>query len=144
LFFGADEPRRNEFGIFDNYLACGQQKLLAINELKIPGQHQAVNALAALATGTAVKLPMSAMLQVLREFKGLPHRCQWVAKINGVDWYNDSKGTNVGATQAAIEGMAASVNGKLILIAGGRGKGADFSLLHSTVKQYVRSVVLIG
>lgn len=144
LFFGADKPRRNEFGVYDNYLACGDQKLLAINELKIQGQHQVINALAALAIGAAVKLPMAAMLQVLREFKGLPHRCQWVAKIDGVDWYDDSKGTNVGATRAAIEGMATSINGKLILIAGGQGKGADFSSLHSTVKKYVRNVVLIG
>ncbi len=144
LFFGPDKPKLDEFGIRNNYLAYGSQKLLAVDELKMRGQHQAVNALAALAIGTAVKLPMLIMLQVLREFKGLPHRCQWVAKINGVDWYDDSKGTNVGATRAAIEGMGASITGKLILIAGGQGKGADFSPLYAGVKKYVRSVILIG
>jgi UDP-N-acetylmuramoylalanine--D-glutamate ligase len=144
LSFGSNEPGQNEFGIRDNYLAYGMQNLLAVNELKIRGQHQAVNALAALAIGTAIRLPMSVMLEVLRKFEGLPHRCQWVAKINGVDWYNDSKGTNVGAAQAAIEGMGTNIAGKLVLIAGGRGKGADFSSLYSSVKKYVRSVILIG
>ncbi|KPJ67324.1 MAG: hypothetical protein AMJ43_05595 [Coxiella sp. DG_40] len=144
LFFGPDKPKQDEFGILDSCLAYGSHKLLAVNELKIKGQHQAVNALAALAIGTAVKLPMSTMLQVLQEFKGLPHRCQWVAEIEGVDWYDDSKGTNVGATRAAIEGMGASIDGKLILIAGGRGKGLDYSLLYAVVKKYVRSVILIG
>jgi len=144
LSFGLDEPGQNEFGIRNNYLSYGPQNLLAIDELKLKGQHQVANVLAALAIGTAVKLPMPVMLQVLREFEGLPHRCQWVAKINGVDWYNDSKGTNVGATQAAIEGMGSSIAGKLILIVGGQGKGADFSPLYAGVKKYVRSVILIG
>jgi len=137
-------PKQNEFGICDNYLIYAKQKLVAIDKLKIKGQHNITNVLAALALGKAVNLPMPAMLQALEEFKGLPHRCQWVANINDVDWYNDSKGTNVGATKVAIEGLGKNVNGKIILIAGGIGKGADFSLLFDAVKQYVRSLILIG
>jgi UDP-N-acetylmuramoylalanine--D-glutamate ligase len=84
------------------------------------------------------------MLQTLREFKGLSHRCEWVTQQNGIDWYDDSKGTNVGATIAAIQGLGSATKGKLILIAGGRDKGADFSLLRPAVTQYVKTLVLIG
>jgi UDP-N-acetylmuramoylalanine--D-glutamate ligase len=78
----------------------------------------------------------------VRQFKGLPHRCQWVAEKNGVRFYNDSKGTNIGATVAAIEGLAGNKN--IVLIAGGDSKGADFSQLAPVVKQHVRQLVLIG
>lgn len=143
-----NEPKPGEFGIRDSYLAYGLDNLLPITDLRIKGQHQIANALAALALGTAVKLPMPAMLQTLREFKGLPHRCQWVAKINGVDWYNDSKGTNVGATMAAIEGCRGDPCGrphsKIILIAGGQGKDADFSVLRDAIEKHVRTLILIG
>ncbi len=132
----------------DKYLAYGKQKLLSIDELKIKGRHQVSNALAALALGAAAGLPMAAMLKALREFSGLPHRCQWVAKINNVDYYNDSKGTNVGAAKAAIEGlgrgMARRALTKIVLIAGGQGKGADFSELFPAVEKYTRAVILIG
>ncbi len=87
------------------------------------------NALAALALGHAVGLPMDAMLATLRQFAGLPHRCQWVGERAGVNYYDDSKATNVGAALAAIEGLGADIAGKLVLIAGGDGKGADFSAL---------------
>ena len=83
---------------------------------------------------------MAAMLDTVREFPGLEHRTQWVAKINGVNWFNDSKGTNVGATLAAIEGLP----GKHVLIAGGQGKGADFLPLRNIAGQRLRAVVLIG
>ena len=78
------------------------------------------------------------------EFKGLPHRCEWICEEQRVTWYNDSKGTNVGATLAAIEGLGNSITGKIILIAGGVGKGADFSPLYNTVKKFVRRVILMG
>ncbi len=142
--FGLSVPKDGQFGVLNNYLAYGTEKLLSIAELRIKGQHQVANALAALALGTAVDLPMPAMLQALREFSGLPHRCEWVVNIDGVDWYNDSKGTNVGATDAAIKGLGQSIDGKIILIAGGMGKGADFSDLAKAVAEYVRSVILIG
>ncbi len=108
--------------------------------MKLQGKHNYANALAALAMGEVVGLKQSAMLDVLREYSGMEHRTQWVAKIDQVDWYNDSKGTNVGATLAALEGLS----GKIILILGGEGKGADFSPLKQAVKNNARAVVLIG
>ena len=114
--------------------------LLAVNELSLPGRHNAANALAALALGHAMSLPESGMLEALRTFRGLPHRTEWVGRAGCVDWYNDSKGTNVGATVAAIEGMDKPV----VLIAGGDGKDADFGPLRPVLAQHGRAVVLIG
>lgn len=144
ISFGASSPREGDFGIDSGYLMYGDKKLLSISELKIKGLHNSVNALAALALGAAINLPFPAMLQALRKFPGLPHRCQWVTKITDIDWYNDSKGTNVGATKSAIEGLGAEIEGKIILIAGGIGKDADFSLLRDSVAKYVRAAILIG
>lgn len=148
LTFGASNPGENEFGIrIQNqmvWLATGNELLLPTSELRIHGRHNWLNTLAALAIGTAIKLPMSAMLNTLKGFPGLPHRCQFIASKNNVDWYNDSKGTNVGATIAALESLGRVVKGKLILIAGGLGKNADFTLLQPAVKQYVRAAILIG
>jgi UDP-N-acetylmuramoylalanine--D-glutamate ligase len=138
------ESQNNEFSVVDNYLVFGKKKLISVTEVLIKGQHQIANALAALALGHAIGLPMDKMLATLKSFPGLEHRCQWVAKINGVDWFNDSKGTNVGATEAAIAGLGASIAGKIVLIAGGQGKGADFSCLTKVVKAYVRTLILIG
>jgi len=115
-----------------------------VSELKIRGAHNQSNALAALALGHAVGLPMAAMLTALRGFTGLPHRCQWVRELGGVSYYDDSKATNVGAALAAIEGLGADIAGKLLLIAGGDGKGADFIALKQPVAQYCRAVVLLG
>ena len=108
------------------------------------GEHNMANALAALALGEAVNLPMDAMLDTLKTFTGLAHRCQLVATQQGVAWYNDSKGTNVGATLAAINGLGASISGKVILIAGGVGKGQDFSPLSPALAQYGKAVLLMG
>jgi UDP-N-acetylmuramoylalanine--D-glutamate ligase len=83
---------------------------------------------------------MAAMLEELREFTGLPHRCQWVARVGGVDWYNDSKGTNLGSTLAALEGL----QGPVVLIAGGQGKGQDFTPLREAVRGKARGVILLG
>lgn len=144
LSFGLSEPQNeHEFGLRDGWLALGSEHLLPVSQLKIPGKHNQANALAALALGTAVGLPMPAMLQALQDFTGLPHRCQWVANKYDVNWYNDSKATNIGATLAAIEGLA-SDNSKLVLIAGGDGKGADFAELAEAVSQHCRALVLLG
>jgi UDP-N-acetylmuramoylalanine--D-glutamate ligase len=142
--FGVGAPDKNDFGVVDGYLVCGNKKLLSIDELKIKGLHNVANALAALALGSAINLPLAVMLQALRDFPGLQHRCQWVANIDNVDWYNDSKGTNVGATKSAIEGLGANNRGKIVLILGGIGKDADFTELRDVVAKYVRAVVLIG
>ena len=142
--FGLGEPTENNFGriniLGELWLARGSERLLPVSELRLTGEHNQANALAALAMGEQVGLPMIAMLDALRHFAGLPHRTQWVASVDGVDWYNDSKRTNVGATVAAIQGFSQPV----VLIAGGQGKGADFSSLREAVKEKVRAVVLMG
>lgn len=148
LFFSLNAPRKDCFGLVTTgdhvYLAFQDECLLAVEEIPVKGKHYYANALAALAIGHAFGLPMNVMLESLREFKGLTHRCQFVRERYGVLWYNDSKGTNVGATLAAIEGLGSEVPGKLVLIAGGLGKNADFSLLLPVIEKYVRHVVLMG
>lgn len=114
--------------------------LLDVSRMKIPGLHNAANALAALALGEAVGLPMPAMLDALQTFAGLSHRSAWVADIDGVRYIDDSKGTNVGATLAAVAGMS----GPLVMIAGGEGKGQDFTPLAAAFRGKVRETVLIG
>jgi len=143
--FTLSEPGENEFGLVETEnkstaLHFGQQLLIASDQLKMKGAHNLQNALAALALGYAAGLPIESMIASLKEFSGLPHRTQLVAQINGVDWINDSKATNVGATAAALLGLP----GKHVLIAGGVAKGADFSELTNVIKQHCRAVVLIG
>jgi UDP-N-acetylmuramoylalanine--D-glutamate ligase len=116
--------------------------LLSTQEMRLQGAIMRANALAALALGEAVGLHYSAMIDALQTFRGLAHRCAWVDNLQGVDWYNDSKGTNVGATIAAIQGLEKP--GQIILIAGGEGKGADFAPLAEVVAQHCRACVLIG
>lgn len=124
----------------DVILMRGRERLIAMSELKIRGLHNAANALASLAMCEALNLSRPACLQALREFAGLPHRSQWVADVNGVRFVDDSKGTNVGATLAAVAGMP----GSLVLIAGGQGKGQDFKPLAQAFRDKVRHVVLLG
>jgi UDP-N-acetylmuramoylalanine--D-glutamate ligase len=124
----------------DVILMRGRERLIAMSELKITGLHNAANALASLAMCEALGLSRSACLQALRDFPGLPHRSRWVAEINGVRFVNDSKGTNVGATLAAVAGMP----GSLVVIAGGQGKGQDFKPLAQAFRGKVRHVVLLG
>ena len=114
--------------------------ILRLAELRIRGAHNAANALAALALGEALALPLAAMLAELRSFTGLPHRSQWIAEVKGVAYIDDSKGTNVGATLAAVAGH----EGPLVLIAGGDGKNQDFTPLAAACQGKVRHVVLIG
>jgi UDP-N-acetylmuramoylalanine--D-glutamate ligase len=122
-------------------------RLMPADALHIRGLHNATNALAALALCRAVGLPMAQLLHGLREYKGEPHRVELVAAIGGVDYYDDSKGTNVGATVAALNGLGKAFGGpeqKIVLIAGGDGKGQAFEPLAEPVSRYVRSVLLIG
>ena len=146
ICFTATEPGKNSFGIRelhgDKVIAYGDTVICPIKDIPLQGRHNISNILAALALGTAIGLPMQGMLAGMRDFQGLPHRCQWLKRINDVDWYNDSKGTNVGASCAAIEGLAGDNN--LILIAGGDGKGADFSPLSAAAAGRVRAAILIG
>lgn len=124
----------------EQWILRGHEPVLRVSELRIPGRHNLANALAALALGEAVGLSRPAMLTALREFSGLTHRTQWVGEANGVTWYDDSKGTNVGATLAAVAGMSQPV----VLIAGGEGKGQDFAPLKPALAERARAVVLIG
>ena len=123
-----------------DWLAAGSETLMPVDALRLPGRHNAANALAALAVGTACGMPRAAMTGVLARFEGLPHRSQLVAEARGVRWIDDSKGTNVGATQAAIAGLP----GPLVLIAGGDGKGQDFTPLAAACRGKVRDALLIG
>jgi len=147
--FGLSAPEQDEFGLAcssdEIFLAFADQLMMPQKDLRIAGLHNAMNALAALAIGFQFGLNIPTMLATLRIYHGLPHRCQWVTQSRQVHWYNDSKGTNVGATLAAIKGLGESHPlGKIILIAGGIGKGADFSVLQSSLAAFARAVILIG
>jgi UDP-N-acetylmuramoylalanine--D-glutamate ligase len=137
-------PSAGNYGVREcegrSWLMRGDEQLLPVTSVRMPGRHNLSNALAALALGDAVGLPREAMFETLRTFGGLPHRTQWVTEVNGVAWYNDSKGTNIGATLAAVQGMDRPV----VLIAGGQGKGADFKLLSEGLQGRLRAAVLIG
>jgi UDP-N-acetylmuramoylalanine--D-glutamate ligase len=144
ISFSLDKKTASDFYFDNGALYNKENELITTSEIKIKGLHQIANVLAALALGTAINLPEDALLSAIKEFEGLPHRCQFVAKANDISWYNDSKGTNVGATKAAILGLGAGIEGKLILIAGGLGKGANFAPLQYPIIKFVRAVVLIG
>ncbi|PHQ24678.1 UDP-N-acetylmuramoyl-L-alanine--D-glutamate ligase [Marinobacter guineae] len=125
------------------WITFGFENLILASDLKLLGRHNISNVMAALALGHAAGLPMDVMLKVAREFPGLPHRCEFIRRFNDVDFINDSKGTNVGATVAAIESLVPET-GKVVLIAGGDGKGADFTALEAPIALHCRAVVLIG
>ena len=143
--FGLDSATTaHDYGLLvdgtETWLTRGNTRLIATAELKIAGLHNAANALAALALCHAAGLHDAPLLTALRDFKGLPHRVEWVAEIDGVAFYDDSKGTNVGASCAALDGLPQ----KVVLIAGGDGKGQDFSPLLAAASRNARAVVLIG
>jgi UDP-N-acetylmuramoylalanine--D-glutamate ligase len=138
--FGLDAPRSEDFGIAGGKLVRGTTKILPVDELGIRGSHNVANALAACALACVMKMEPEALGSALKSFKGLPHRLQLVATRRGVEWYDDSKGTNVGATLAALRGLGK----KAVLILGGEGKGQDFSPLREPVKQLAVKVLLIG
>ncbi|RJG05047.1 UDP-N-acetylmuramoyl-L-alanine--D-glutamate ligase [Noviherbaspirillum cavernae] len=176
ITFGADEPDRHDsFGLVDDngmqWLAVAAaaedgtsgndkrrrkkdsvelpimvNRLMPVDALKIRGLHNAINAVAALALCRAIGLPLAPLLHGLRDYHGEPHRVEMVANVGGADYYDDSKGTNVGATVAALNGLGPMLGGssRLVLIAGGEGKGQDFSPLAEPVAKYVRAVLLIG
>lgn len=150
LAYRLGKPDFKVFGVLDEadgpWLSFGFDKLISASDLKIRGSHNVANALAALALGKAAGLPMDAMLSALSAFGGLKHRCQWVADKSGISYFNDSKGTNVGATVAALNGLGETLSDKqrIVLIAGGVGKGAEFSELALPLQRYARCLVYIG
>tara|TARA_A100001015_G_scaffold318220_1_gene437420 strand:- start:1981 stop:3312 length:1332 start_codon:yes stop_codon:yes gene_type:complete len=146
--FGSDRPQDGQWGLIENegviYLAKGEERILAVSAIKLRGKHNWMNALAAAALANTQGIETQFIVEVLERFAGLPHRSQWVRTIEGVDWVNDSKATNVGATIASITGIGASMAGKVVLIAGGQGKGAEFNELKASLAEHVRAVILMG
>ncbi|MCX7117982.1 MAG: UDP-N-acetylmuramoyl-L-alanine--D-glutamate ligase [Legionellales bacterium] len=146
--FGLDAPGKGDWGLVIqrgvSYLAYGSERFQTVDSLRIKGRHNWQNALAACALAELAGIPRCHMIRVLENFPGLPHRSQWVRTHEGVDYIDDSKGTNIGATVSAISGIGAAMQGKIVLIAGGQGKGADFRELRAPLASFVRSVVLMG
>ena len=150
--FGLNAPDMNQYGVLRDadgtiWLARGRERLLKSTDMYIQGTHNVANALACLALGEAIGLPLDKMLETLKTFKGLEHRCEFVRELNQVRYYNDSKGTNIGATLAAIDGLGAAIEvkgGKVAIILGGQGKGQDFTALRASVEKYAKFAVLIG
>ncbi|MDD3883986.1 MAG: UDP-N-acetylmuramoyl-L-alanine--D-glutamate ligase [Gallionella sp.] len=143
--FGLNPPKNPEdWGIVREdgvvWLVQGTQKIMRADELPLAGLHNVANALAALGLCRALALPLDPLVNALRQFRGLPHRVEAVAEIDGVMYYDDSKGTNVGATVAALQGLERSS----VVILGGEGKGQDFSPLKAAVARHARAVILIG
>ncbi|MGH8446701.1 MAG: UDP-N-acetylmuramoyl-L-alanine--D-glutamate ligase [Solimonas sp.] len=146
ISFGLAAPQENEYGLLidtrngEAALAHGADAVLAVAELKIFGLHNAANALAALALADAAGIPRAASVTALRAFAGLPHRCEYVASVGGVDYFNDSKGTNVGSTLAALNGLPAAI----VWLGGGQGKGQSFVELREALARKGRAAVLYG
>ena len=148
LSFGVNKADIGQFGLEridgESWIMFGTEKIIAASELKIKGQHNLANVMAALALIKLLSVDITAVLPALREFAGLDHRCQWLGNKAGVDFYNDSKGTNVGSTLAALYGLGPEINGKIWLLAGGEGKGQDFSPLASACEQFAAEVLTFG
>jgi len=150
--FGLNAPDINQYGVLRDtdgtiWLARGRERLLKSSDMYIQGTHNVANALACLALGEAISLPVDSMLETLKTFKGLEHRCEFVKEVQGVRYYNDSKGTNIGATLAALDGLGAAIEaqgGKVAIILGGEGKGQDFTALRNSLSKYAKVAVLIG
>jgi len=144
ISFGVDKPTdENQLGLADGYLMQGENQLLNVSDMAMVGQHNQLNALAAIALGQQAGLSLKAMIDTLKTFGGLEHRCQKIASDDGVLWLNDSKATNVGATLAALEGLK-SHQGKLIVIAGGDAKGGDLTPLKRPFETTVNHLIVMG
>ena len=139
-----DQGKQDHFGTLNydgiTFLAKGTQRLLPLQDIKISGSHNIENILAAMSIGTLIGIPIESMIRAVKEFRGLPHRMQLIASINGVRYINDSKGTNVGASIASVN----SIKGSLILIAGGQGKGGEFKFFADSVHKNLKEIVLFG
>jgi UDP-N-acetylmuramoylalanine--D-glutamate ligase len=150
ISFGLNKPEQGDFGLsvidHKQVLMFGEQGLISIDELPLAGMHNTLNYMAALALGYSAGWSLSAMIENLAGFIGLAHRCQRVISEDDIQWINDSKATNVGATLAAITGLAPTLTGdsKLILIAGGDGKGADFLPLRTIFNREVSQLITLG
>lgn len=148
LSFGLSTPKTGEFGLIrengESVIAFGEQALIRASELKIKGSHNLANVMAALALVMAAGVEVEKVIPALKQFAGLDYRCQWLGERAGVTFYNDSKGTNVGSTLAALVGLGSEIQGKIWLLAGGDGKGQDFSLLAEACQNYAAEVLCYG
>lgn len=150
IFYTLGVPEHDEFGLRPGdggeILSHGETPVVAARELKVVGSHNVANALAAMAVASVLGVPYASMARALKAFRGLPHRCQLIAEAGGVRWFDDSKATNVGATVASIDGLGGADDGdpRLMLIAGGDAKDADFHALTEPLARHVRLLVLIG
>lgn len=144
VLFGLNVASKTEYGLVENesghWLAHKGETWVNVNQLKVSGRHNWANCLAAMAIANTLGISRPAIIDAMVKFKGIPHRSEWIAEIDGVEWVNDSKATNVGAALASIEGR----NRPIILIAGGESKNADMSLLYKTITQQVKLVLLLG
>ena len=140
------EPDLNEFGLVEHdgvaWLCRGPERLLCTDELQLAGRHNHLNVLAALSLGSALKMPLEGLIEGAKQCRGLPHRCQLISQVKGVRFIDDSKGTNIGATAAALEGLAGA--GQIWLIIGGQGKGQDFSLLKPVLTRINVRLLVMG
>ena len=140
------EPDLNEFGLLEHdgvtWLCRGPERLICTDELQLAGRHNHLNVLAALALGSALEMPLEGLIEGAKQYRGLPHRCQLISQLNGVRFIDDSKGTNIGATAAALEGLAGA--GQIWLIIGGQGKGQDFSLLKPVLTRINVRLLVMG
>ena len=140
------EPDLNEFGLVERdgvaWLCRGPERLLCTDELQLAGKHNHLNVLAALSLGSALKMPLEGLIEGAKQYRGLPHRCRLISQIKGVRFIDDSKGTNIGATAAALEGLAGA--GQIWLIIGGQGKGQDFSLLKPVLTRINVRLLVMG
>ena len=141
-------PRAQDWGLIeknnDMYLAQGSTPFLKVTALKLQGRHNWLNALVASALAQQLDIPMTTITQVLQSYQGLPHRSEWLRNVNGVDWINDSKGTNIGATIAALHGIGPAIKGKIVLLIGGVGKGSDYRDLIPAVADFTRIIISFG
>ncbi len=145
MSFGLDEKEYGRITVNEQlFLSVYGEPVLSVNDLHIVGAHNQMNALAAMALADAVGIPRQAQITVLKSFTGLAHRCQFVREVNGTRWINDSKATNVGSTLAAVAGVNESVSGRLWLLAGGLGKGQDFSPLKPLLENQIYQMVCFG
>lgn len=148
LDYGFGRPGADGLGLLeeggDQYLARRFEKIMSVAELGVFGQHNTLNALAAAACAAALDVGPEPARRALRDFAGLPHRCQWVGEVAGVAFYNDSKGTSVGATLASVEGLGQRIDGHILLIAGGVSRGGDLRDLAPAINRWGKEVILIG
>lgn len=147
--FGSSEPEANEYGLIKKdkayQLSKGHKKIISSNEIKLKGIYNYLNILAALALLEPLKLEKKLLINAIKDFRGLAHRCEWVETVSGVQYFNDSKGTNTGATIAAINGFYGESNDRnTVLIAGGVGKDADFCELGKVIKEKIKKTILMG